>query len=199
MLIPIAWRIAMPRTRYNALLACALGALSAFNTAVAADTRQLESEARELVKAFSGKLKPQLKAALEEGGPTLAIEVCATQAPKIADTLAAQSGWAVGRVSLQARNASRAQPDSWEQSVLEEFDRRAAAGAEPPTLHRSEIRNGQFRYMQAQGVEGVCLLCHGETLSDEVRNTLEAYYPDDQATGYSIGQVRGAISLAKAL
>ena len=51
--------------------------------------------------------------------------------------------------------------------------------------------------MQAQGVEPVCLVCHGQDLAPEVRATLEQYYPDDWATGYSLGQVRGAISLSK--
>jgi hypothetical protein len=55
------------------------------------------------------------------------------------------------------------------------------------------------RYMQAQGVGTICLTCHGEDLSGPVRATLEKYYPDDWATGYSLGQVRGAISLSKEL
>jgi hypothetical protein len=52
--------------------------------------------------------------------------------------------------------------------------------------------------MQAQGVEPLCLVCHGKGLSDEVKATLEEYYPDDLATGYSLGQVRGAISVSSA-
>ena len=51
--------------------------------------------------------------------------------------------------------------------------------------------------MQAQGVEPVCLLCHGSKLDGAVTQALQAYYPDDTATGYTLGQVRGAISLSK--
>ena len=51
--------------------------------------------------------------------------------------------------------------------------------------------------MQAQAVEPLCLVCHGKGLSDEVQDALEQYYPDDTATGYSLGQVRGAISLSR--
>lgn len=174
-------------------------ALMAGSHAGEGDQAALEAEAHALVKAFAGRLKPELKQALQTGGPTLAIEVCASQAPKIADALAAESGWSVGRVSLRERNASRAQADDWERTVLAEFNRRAAAGESPAELHTSAVRNGQFRYMQAQGVEGVCLLCHGEQLSDDVRSSLEQYYPDDKATGYSLGQVRGAISLSREL
>lgn len=153
-------------------------------------------QAAALANEFVGLLKPQLKGALAEGGPTHAIAVCADVAPGIADSLSAQSGWTVRRVSLKSRNASRAVPDSWERKVLMEFDRRRAAGEEPADLHFGEVVNGQYRYMQAQVVEPVCLVCHGKGLSDEVQETLQEYYPDDWATGYSLGEVRGAISLS---
>ncbi len=184
---------------HHVLSVAALATVAALTHASPAAEQALTAEAQELVKAFAGELKPQLKQALTEGGPTRAIEVCATQAPKIADALAAESGWSVSRVSLQARNATRAEPDTWEETVLKSFDERAAAGEAAPTINTSEIRNGQFRYMQAQGVEGVCLVCHGQALSDEVKATLQDYYPDDQATGYALGQVRGAISLSREL
>jgi hypothetical protein len=170
-------------------------------TALGADdtTATPGPEAAALAAEFVGLLKPQLKQALTEGGPTHAIAVCADIAPGIADSLSAQSGWLVRRVSLKSRNASRAVPDSWERKVLLEFDRRQAAGEQPAELHFGEVVNGQYRYMQAQVVEPVCLVCHGKGLSDEVQATLKEYYPDDWATGYSLGEVRGAISLSEKL
>lgn len=159
----------------------------------------LEQEARALAGQFVGELKPKLKQAMAEGGPTHAIEVCASVAPRIADALSAASGWHVNRVSLKSRNASRAQPDQWELAVLQEFDQRQAAGEHPANINYGVTTRGRYRYMQAQGVEAVCLVCHGQALSGAVRSTLEKYYPDDWATGYSLGQVRGAISLSKDL
>ncbi|RLA48625.1 MAG: DUF3365 domain-containing protein [Gammaproteobacteria bacterium] len=159
----------------------------------------LEPEAQQLAQQFVGELKPQLKKAMTEGGATQAIEVCAHVAPRIADALTAESGWLTKRVSLKSRNASRAQPDKWEQAVLQQFDKRQAAGEAAADIHYGETVSGQYRYMQAQGVEAICLTCHGQNLSDPVRTTLEKYYPDDWATGYSLGQVRGAISLSKSL
>lgn len=164
----------------------------------AGDT-ELELEARALAGQFVGELKPKLKQAMAEGGPTHAIEVCASVAPRIADSLSAASGWHVNRVSLKSRNASRAQPDPWERAVLQEFDQRQAAGELPANINYGDTSRGRYRYMQAQGVEAICLVCHGQELTDEVRTTLEKYYPDDWATGYSLGQVRGAISLSKDL
>jgi cytochrome c553 len=162
-------------------------------------TGNLEQEARELAAQFISELKPRLKLAMQEGGPTRAIEVCASAAPKIADSLSADSGWQVKRVSLKSRNASRAIPDGWEREVLEDFDRRQAAGEAAADLHFGEVSGSRYRYMQAQGAAGLCLTCHGENLAQPVRDTLDKYYPDDQATGYQLGQVRGAISLSRQL
>ena len=158
-----------------------------------------EQEARALARAFVDRLKPQLKQALAEGGPGRAIEVCASAAPEIADSLSAESGWTVKRVSLKARNVSRALPDSWERSVLQQFDERQAAGEDPADINHGEVRNGRYRYLQAQGVEPICLVCHGQKVADAVQESLTVWYPDDMATGYSLGEVRGAISLTKSL
>jgi hypothetical protein len=167
------------------------------DNAMANENLQLEAQA--LVNQFVGQLKPQLKKAMAEGGPTRAIEVCASVAPKLSDSLSAESDWTVKRVSLKARNPSRATPNDWERKVLEQFDQRRAAEEPLADLNYSEIVGGEYRYMQAQIAEPLCLTCHGENLSESVRDTLGQYYPGDQATGYMPGQVRGAISLSKNL
>lgn len=152
-------------------------------------------EARELIKQFAGTLKPMLQGAMKAGGPVNAVEVCAEQAPLIADQVAQDSGWEVRRVSLQPRNTERAQPDAWEREQLEAFNRRREAGENPMQIHTAETVDGRFRYMQAQGVEEVCLNCHGQQVAEPIARAIAEYYPDDTATGYTLGQIRGAISL----
>ena len=102
-------------------------------------------------------------------------------------------------MSLNPRNASRAVPDAWERGILEEFDRKKAAGATAGELVHAETVGSEYRYMQAQVAEGICLTCHGTELPNAAVSTLSEYYPDDAATGYSLGQVRGAISLRRPL
>jgi hypothetical protein len=155
----------------------------------------VEAEAKALVQQFVGQLKPQLQQAIAEGGPGRATAVCANIAPALMDELSAKSGWAVRRVSLQPRNTERAQPDTWEREVLERFSAQQAEGAPAQTLNYGAKIDGQYRYMQAQGVEPLCLMCHGTDLAKPVQDALAEYYPDDSATGYSLGEVRGAISL----
>lgn len=153
------------------------------------------AQARELVQQFAGTLKPILQGAMQAGGPVNAIDVCAEQAPQIADRLSEQSGWEVRRVSLKPRNAERAQPDEWEREQLADFNRRREAGENPMQINHGETVDGRYRYLQAQGVEEVCLHCHGQQVAEPVAAAIAKYYPDDTATGYSAGQIRGAISL----
>jgi hypothetical protein len=45
--------------------------------------------------------------------------------------------------------------------------------------------------------EAIRELCHGEDLPSDVKTAIEKHYPDDQATGFQTGDVRGAFSLYK--
>jgi len=54
-----------------------------------------------------------------------------------------------------------------------------------------------FRYLKAIPVQPPCLICHGtpEMIAPAVRERLSADYPHDRATGYSLGQIRGAVTI----
>lgn len=159
-------------------------------------------EARGLAKTFVEQLQPELKAGMKNGGPVNAIGVCHSKAPQIAHDLAKSSGWNVNRVSLKPRGAS-ATPDSWETAVMEKFNAQLASGADIKTIEFSEIvsQNGQqeFRYMKAIPTGEVCLKCHGTDVAAPVKEAISKFYPQDQATGYQMGQIRGAFSFSKAL
>jgi len=159
----------------------------------------LQQEAASIVQQFAGKLKPQLKQALQYGGPTHAIEVCSKAAPALAKELGDKTGWSIKRVSLKARNHHTALPDKWETSVLQQFDRDQAAGRSVTTMLASQTERGRYRFMKAQAVSPVCLVCHGKHIRADVAAALKQYYPKDQAKGYELGQIRGAFSLSKQL
>ncbi len=161
----------------------------------AVDEEKLTEQANQIVQQFAGQLKPKLKAAIQSGGLVHAIDVCSVEAPKIAQQMSAETGWSVKRVSLKARNQSSAIPDAFEKKVLESFDARLKAGEPAAGLQYSALADGEFRYLRAQPVEAVCLNCHGVTLQEDVKKALATHYPEDSATGYALGDVRGAFSL----
>lgn len=160
-------------------------------------------------RAVSAQLVQQLGARLKQemarGGPAGAIDVCSEIAPAIAGQLSRQSGARVARVSLKTRNPLLGTPDRWEQAVLADFDRRAAAGEKPEGLEHSETvtepQGRYFRFMKAIPVQPLCLACHGTdaTIAPEVAQLLEREYPHDRARGYSVGQIRGAVTVKRPL
>lgn len=163
-----------------------------------AEQQALETEAISIVKKFGGQLKPKLQEAMKEGGPENAIEICSEHAPKIARELSQETGWTVKRVSLKNRNPNGA-PDAWEKITLEHWDKELEKGVDADTLTQGELENGQFRFMKAQKTEGLCLTCHGEMIAPNLLDKLNEKYPKDIATGYKLGQIRGAFSVSKNL
>jgi len=178
------------------LIAFTAIAVPFFSVAHAEDNAML-LKSRALAAQLPPKLLAVLKSEIEKSGPEGAIQVCKDEAPKIAGELSRESHATIRRVSLKSRNAVRATPDAWEKGVLEEFDRRAAAGETPATLEKGETVGSEYRYMKALPVQAGCLACHGtvDKIKPAVKAMLEKHYPGDTATGYSEGQIRGAISV----
>lgn len=164
----------------------------------------LLADARKVAGAVPPKLLEVLNTQIAKDGVASAVTVCSEKAPQMAKAASEQSGWAIRRVSLRNRNP-KAVPDAWELAALEDFDRRTAAGETPVSLEKyAVVEEGgrkEYRYMKALPVQQVCVACHGasEKITPEVTERLNALYPADKATGYAVGQIRGAITIRKAL
>ncbi len=172
------------------------GAMEGGSAIAPADLQIYEQQAQSLVQQFAGRLKPKLQQGLASGGPVEAIAVCATEAPAIAAELSADSDWQVKRVSSRNRNPA-ASPDSWEAATIESFEQQLAAGAEPDSLQRGQMTPQGYRFARAQIAEPMCLMCHGQNIAEPVAEALARHYPQDQATGYRAGEIRGIFSLLK--
>ena len=173
------------------------------------DPRILES--RKVIKEFAGKLKKELVQAMEEGGPVNAIKVCNIEAPGIAAGLSDKYQWRIGRTSLKTRNSNN-NPDDWELDVLQQFeqllkesgdeaqgsDRVARARMAEATIKKleyAEETEDGFRYMKAIPTQPLCLTCHGDNIQEPLKQTLSELYPEDKATGFKVGDLRGAFSI----
>ena len=122
------------------------------------------ADARQIATTMPPKMLQVLKDETAKGGSANATIVCREKAPLMAKSISEQSGWNIRRVSLRVRNP-KATPDAWERAVLEDFDRRAAAGEDPATLEKSEpVVDGDkklLRYMKALPTQALCMTCHG--------------------------------------
>lgn len=163
------------------------------------------AEAQAVASRFQQELGSKLKAAMAEGGPENAVRVCKDEAPAIAARLSRETGWQVRRVGTRVRNPQSGLPDAWEQVQLADFQRRLSAGETADTLRRfstvDEPAGPHQRLVSAITVAPMCLACHGDTSaqSEALRAALEADYPNDAATGYQAGELRGAFSLKRAV
>ena len=154
---------------------------------------------RATVKMFGKQLKGQLVAAMKEGGPVAAVNVCNIQAPLIAAKIGKDKGWEIARTSLKVRNVGNL-PDAWEVNVLQNFETRKAAGEDIAKMeyHEVVVSNGKstLRYMKAIPTSAACLACHGSSIDSKVTAKLDALYPSDQARGYKEGDIRGAFTIS---
>ena len=173
--------------------------------AAAHDIAALTAETKKAVLPVIPKVVNAMQEAVAEKGVVGAIPVCRDQAPLLIKEKRLETGWDIRRVSLKTRNAERGTPDLWEVRQLADFNIRAVNGEKPETLEKSEIVmvDGKpvFRYMKALPVANVCLTCHGpsENMDADLKARLRETYPHDQATGYAIGQIRGALTVKRPL
>ena len=167
--------------------------------APAVDESALTAEAQAAAQALGSALKAELEAAMTAGGPVAAMSVCQIKAPELAAAVSLDKGMAVKRVSLKNRNPVTGVANEWETQVLNDFETRKAAGENPATLVYAKTVADEFRFMQAIPTAAVCLACHGSNLSPDVAATLAELYPQDQATGYKEGDLRGAFVVVKNL
>ncbi len=169
------------------------------------DLAAREQAARAASGAFLQKLGGALKAEMHKGGPEQAILVCSDLAPQIAGEISRANGWEVTRVGTRVRNPMLALPDAWESKVLADFETRAAKGEKYPDMTHGEVVDiggaKHYRFMKAIPTQEACLMCHGKTekIPDGIKAKLASVYPHDRATGYQVGDLRGAVSIIQPL
>jgi hypothetical protein len=141
--------------------------------------------AREVVAAYKQELVETLVAALNEGGPAGAIAACREAAPEIAAARTA-AGVQVGRTSHRLRNPENA-PPPWVAPLL-------AAYLEDPGQGQPRavpLEAGSFGYVEPIRMLSFCLSCHGPAIDPPLAAALRELYPEDRATGFRQGEIRG--------
>ncbi len=169
--------------------------------AASADVRLLK-QARSQIKLVAGELKQRVARELSEKGAENALSSCRLQVEGITGRVMMHGGWEIRRTAFRVRNPDNL-PDPWEKEVLELFAKRKAEGVDMTEYEFAKVVNldGKrvFRYMKPILVQGFCTSCHGSNLSPDVQARIDQNYPDDQAVGFSPGDLRGAFSLLKVL
>ena len=149
---------------------------------------------REVTTRFAKELQQTLSLAIQEQGIAGAVGVCSEQAQAISRRFGEQRGARIGRTSARLRNTDNA-PDAWQIDVLALF---ATEYPHPVSSGQGKLVEyfaqdaGQARYMRAIPTAPLCTACHGAQVSQEVTAAIASRYPKDAATGYQVGELRGA-------
>lgn len=173
-----------------------LAAQADTDTVTPAQTQAAIQKSKAAIKDYATTLKAALKKAMKAGGPMAAIPVCHTEAPQIAAEVGKKYGLEIHRTSLKPRATP---PQPWEKAVLEQFEAEKKAGKPIGKIvwHQTVEIDGkpELRLMKAIPTNGICLTCHGTHVAPAVLEKIKSLYPHDQATGYKLGDIRGAFSV----
>lgn len=129
------------------------------------------------------RLSSRLVEVLAAGGPAEAIQVCSQEAQVIASEVGEQHGVKIGRTSFRLRNAAN-RPPTWTAKFVDERSEK------PEYL---VLDDGSTGVLLPILLMPQCTVCHGdkESLAPEVSQKLADLYPDDAATGFKAGDLRG--------
>jgi hypothetical protein len=155
-------------------------------------------DARRVSNQLVEKVRGLLLQEIKKGGFSSAVRVCSETAQEMTLQFNAETGHHVRRISLKYRNPKNI-PDAYERRKLEEFN--VLNQKKELSNEYSEIVEEQgkkyLRYLRPLIVAPLCITCHGpkENIPQEVKSILAERYPDDRATGFFVGDVRGAITV----
>lgn len=176
------------------LSCCAVMLAAQGHDGMAEESEPWVVDSRAAAQQLGGRLMTELTRALQES-PAAAIGVCSERAPAIAVEESAGRTASLGRTALRVRNAANA-PTDWQRRALESFEAGLQAGAQPATLEFVDVVEVdgviERRWMKPIMTGPLCLTCHGSNLVPEIASAIAARYPEDEATGFAAGDLRGA-------
>ncbi|RME91539.1 MAG: DUF3365 domain-containing protein [Verrucomicrobia bacterium] len=153
----------------------------------------LERGRRIAAEAFT-VLSGELRRALEAGGFTNAIRLCSVKALPLTRLVGDTNQVRLRRVSHRARNPAN-QADTEELRIIECYQEMLAEGVTnlAPVVVQPATNRITF-YAPIVLNNPLCLACHGEpgsTLLPQAAELLPQLYPEDRATGFRLGDLRG--------
>jgi hypothetical protein len=148
------------------------------------DIQKQKNAAMDLKKTLMGELKTKISE-----GPSAAVEFCSKNALDITKAVAKKHGLNIKRVSEKNRNPQNGADES-DKKALKEFAEAIKQNKKP-----QEFIVVDNKYYEPLVTNDMCAVCHGKEgdIAKETKTKIMQNYPNDKATGYSSGELRGAI------
>ncbi len=145
-----------------------------------------------LLKTLGKNLKKEMKA----GGPMAAAKFCTTKAYALTASVDSKYGKDVHvkRISLKERNPAN-QAKGEEKAIIESLGNLQKSGVVLPPYLVERVNKDTYKFYKPLVInKQVCLKCHGDIgKNQKLSQYLKTTYPHDKATGYSMGDLRGAV------
>lgn len=147
-----------------------------------------------LSKELLQNLAPKLEHEMKTNGLVAAMSFCHTNALVLTEevNLRQIEGLSVKRISLKERSPANT-PSAEEAKVLASMQQLLQEKKLPEYVIEEDAK-GYTYYKPLVIKKEACLKCHGDVSKDpELTAFLKEHYPEDKATGYKMGDLRGAI------
>ena len=175
----------------------AAAALAAFSmTLHAGDMDTTKAEGIKYIKMLGKALKTEMKAHMKQDPTGLeALAFCSGSADNITKAVNAKlpTYAKVRRTALKVRNDKVNTPDETDVKVMEKFEKEIAEKKLTPKSIEVVKVGDTTRVYKPLVTKKMCLKCHGSDLSPKIAEAIKSAYPNDKATGFKEGSLRGVI------
>lgn len=151
----------------------------------------------EIVSLSQSELLKNVSNAMKAGGPEHAIDFCNLHALSLKDSLSNLNNCEIRRIAIKYRNKEDMARTKMEKDQLDNYQIAHQNGeAVKPEVYLFDDRIEYYHPILINN--GACLICHGnpgEQISYQTLEKINAYYPNDLATGFAMDDFRGSWKL----
>lgn len=155
------------------------------------DLSAYKQKGGEFVEATQKVLASNLVGAIQEKRTEVALEFCNIQAIPLTDSMAVELQAHIKRVTDQPRNPDNLANESELEYIRSAKSDLSEGNEVTPAIHYA---NGKVIGYYPIITNQLCMQCHGNEnsqINQATREKIKTLYPDDQATGYDVGELRG--------
>lgn len=147
----------------------------------------------EVVDVTFSALSKQLQGALADGEVKDAVKYCNFIVNPLVDSIARKYNAEIRRITLKPRNILN-RPRDYEDRMLLAYDENFEEGRLLKPIVENLPDGTHLYYSPIKIISPLCLKCHGEVGKDIAQKDydyIKSLYPNDNATGYKEGDLRG--------
>ena len=141
-------------------------------------------------------LGKNMKANMKKGGVMGALDFCSNEAYSLTQKVNSSlpKNVKVKRISAKYRSGAN-KPDANEAKILKSLENLNSLHVVLPKHLVQKINKHTYKYYRPLVIKKpVCLKCHGDiSKNHELQKAIQSRYPNDKATGYKMGDLRGVV------